>query len=134
MIELLNKPSVADKCSVAPRLVSKLSKPADDAASIFFDATSSASELISRTDSDSRCAATVPDGPSTSMPLRKVPAHSRPCESIDNEEMRLLVSDSRISPQGAKRIASERSGNGALDAGVAQHPQIAVEHCESRAG
>src|SRR5215208_853362 len=39
------------------------------------------------------------------MPFLNVPAHSRACESTDNAEIRLLVSDGRISPQRAKRIA-----------------------------
>src|SRR5947207_375400 len=104
MIELLNKPSAADKCSVVPMFVSKLSKPAEDAASIFFDPTSSTSELISRTDSDSMCATKLPGGPSTSMPFLKVPAHSLPCESTDNAEIRLSVSAERVSPQREKWI------------------------------
>src|SRR5689334_6322989 len=106
MIELLNSPSVADKCSVARRFVSKLDKPADDDASIFCDAASSTSELISRTDSDSMCATKLPGGPSTSIPFLKVPAHSLPCESTDKAEIRLLVSDWRVSPQREKRISA----------------------------
>src|SRR3954447_23538431 len=103
MIALLNNPSVADRRSVGRRLVSKVTTPADDAASIFCDAASSARELISRTDSDSICATNVPGGPSTSIPFRKVPAQSLPCESTDKAETRLLVRESRVSPQRAKR-------------------------------
>src|SRR6185369_16140688 len=105
MIELLNKPSAVERCSAVRRLVSKLTAPADDAASIFCDAASSARELISLTDSDSMCASKLPDGPSTSIPFLKVPAHSRPCESTDKAEIRLLVSDWRVSPQREKRIS-----------------------------
>src|SRR5689334_11938332 len=105
MIELLNNPSAAESCSVVRKFVSKLNNPAADAASIFCDAASSTNELISRTDSDSMCATKLPSGPSTSIPFRKVPAHSRPCESTDNAEMRLLVSDWRVSLQRAKRIS-----------------------------
>src|SRR5215216_2623799 len=104
MIELLNKPSAAESWSVVPRPASKLSTPAEDAASIFFDSASSTRELISRTDSDSMCATSVPGCPSTSIPFLKVPAHNLPCESIDNAEIRLLVSDWRLSPQREKRI------------------------------
>src|SRR3954462_13709189 len=107
MTELLSRPSVEERCSVFPKLVSKLSKPAADDASIFFEAASWTSELISRTDSVSRCAVNVPAGPSTSMPFRNVPAHNLPCESTDNSEIRLLVSDWRPSPQREKRIASD---------------------------
>src|SRR4030095_10833166 len=104
MIELLNRPSATDRFSVVPRFESKLCKPAEEATSIFFDTTSATSELISRTDSDWTCATNIPDGPSTSIPFLKVPAHSRACESIDNAEIRLLVSDWCISPQREKPI------------------------------
>src|SRR6185295_10633838 len=65
---------------------------------------SSVRKLISRTSSDSRCANCFPSAVSTSIPFRKLPAHSLPCVSRVSAEVKLVLSslESTVCPKAEK--------------------------------